>query len=221
MAGKAITKKTEKIEQDLVVEQDLSTEVDTQDLLRKIEELQKQLDQSKKEEKSEAKKIPDDLEIEIEVGLNSSLSFFDEKGRIFYNAEFDGMGNTDTISLAELKKIRSASGKSKYLTRGFFLIKGDPSGEYTFEQVIKELRLTPYYSGKLNFGNMEEVMVKGSAKTFVDGINEIKDKKSEMLYVMVDKFKSLYDQGLIKDVDKVNQMKYIVKKENGNVDLFD
>lgn len=216
MATKTSTKKTEKIEQDLVVET-----VDTQDLLKKIEELQKQLEQSKKEEKAEAKKLPDDLEIEIEVGLNSSLSFFDEKGRIFYNAEFDGMGDTDTITLGELKKIRSASGKGKYLTRGFFLIKGDPSGEYTFEQVIKELRLTPYYSGKLNFGNMEEVMTKSSAKVFIDGINEIKDKKSEMLYVMVDKFKSLYDQGLVKDVDKVNQMKYIVKKENGNVDLFD
>lgn len=222
MAGRPSTKKTEEelVKTDSVAE--------TENLLKEIEALKKEL--AKKEEEKQVvvekqkpskNKIPDDTEIEIESGLDSSLSFFDEKGRIFYTAEFDGLGNTDVISFADLKKMRSTSGKSKYLTRGFLIVKGDADGEFDFDQIIKELRLTNYYTGKLHLGNMEEVMLKGKAKDFIDGINEIKEKKSEMLYVMVDRFKHLYDKGLIKDVDKVNHMKYIVKKENGSVDLFD
>lgn len=194
--------------------------VATNDLLAQIEALKKQLEEKATvPEKVSDNKIADNVEIEIESGLNSSLSFYDDKGRIFYTAEFEGLGSTDTIPFGELKKIRSSSGKSKYLTRGFFIIKPDDD-KYDFNQVIKELRLTSHYSGKLNFSNMEEIMTKGSAKVFIDGINEIKDKKSEMVYIMVDRFKHLYDKGLIKDIDKVNQMKYIVKKENGSVDLF-
>jgi len=190
------------------------------ELLKEIESLKKELNKKEKSTTKETK-IPDDAEIEIECGINSTLSFFDKKGRVFYTAEFDGIGDTDVIEFGELKKIRSAAGNSKYLTKGLFIVKGAVDDQYDFEQIIKELRIKKYYEGKLHFGNAEQVMTKGSNKNFIEGMDEIKKKKSDMFYEIVDRFNYLYKKGLIKDVDKVNKMKHLVKKENSNISLFD
>jgi hypothetical protein len=214
MAGRPKKIEETEIVDEAVVE---TSSVDEKALLKQIEDLKKQLAQK---ESNKIEKIPNDTEIEIEVGINSSVYFYDERGRINYMAKLDGMGATDVIDFSDLKKMMSTVGKKDFLTKGFFIIKGDVDDEISFEQIIKELRLKDYYSGKLHYGNAEEVMIKGKAKDFIDGIDEISNSKSEMLTTMIERFKYLYDKGRIKDVDKINKIKYIVSKSNPNIDLF-
>jgi len=179
---------------------------------KEIELLQKQLLELQKKQTETKSKIPDELEIEITVGVNSPVYFFDEKGRINFTTDLDGMFETDVIEYKELRKM--VSNKKDFLSKGIFIITDILDGDYKKADVIKSLRLKEFYEGDVSFANIDAFILKTPARKFADTISNLYEENSFVLPVLIEKFSYYYREGKIKDIDKIKAIKFIVGNNN-------